>query len=164
MNFARDKRGAIAPHRAPPWAHIGRPATNKYAQPAEQGAAATHGGRAPSDAALLRIPSACPARSGAPSSCNATRPAAGSVDQRSLNEAAAAGRPRMKRRLASPVMLDQRRNDLRLERPAMRPPACIGRNEMRGPRDETRAHVRLVDGGGGGPVVVSRFSFSDLKF
>ncbi|KZV25277.1 kinesin heavy chain [Dorcoceras hygrometricum] len=123
----------------------------------------THGRRAPSDAALLRTPSACPARSGAPSSRNATRPAAGSVDQCSLNEAAAAGRPRMKRHLASSVMLDQRRNDLRLEHPAMRPPACIGRDKMRGPRDETRAHVRMVYGA---PphTAAARWSFPDFVF
>ncbi|KZV25142.1 kinesin heavy chain [Dorcoceras hygrometricum] len=34
MNFARYKRGAIAPHRAPSSAHIGRPATSNYVQPA----------------------------------------------------------------------------------------------------------------------------------
>ncbi|KZV18189.1 histone-lysine N-methyltransferase, H3 lysine-9 specific SUVH6-like [Dorcoceras hygrometricum] len=33
-NFARDKHGAIAPRRAPSSAHIGRPATSNYAQPA----------------------------------------------------------------------------------------------------------------------------------
>ncbi|KZT76622.1 hypothetical protein F511_46356 [Dorcoceras hygrometricum] len=65
-------------------------------------------------------------------------------DQRSINKAAAAGRPRVKRRQASPVMLDQRRNDLRRESPVMRPPACIGRDKMRVPRDETRAHVHMV--------------------
>ncbi|KZV45280.1 protein TONSOKU [Dorcoceras hygrometricum] len=65
-------------------------------------------------------------------------------DQRSINEAAAAGRPRVKRRQASPVMLDQRHNDLRRERPTMRPPACIDRDKMHGPRDETCAHVRMV--------------------
>ncbi|KZV53553.1 ABC transporter G family member 24-like [Dorcoceras hygrometricum] len=37
MNFARDKRGAIAPHRAPSSAHIGRPATSLLARPAARG-------------------------------------------------------------------------------------------------------------------------------
>ncbi|KZV14052.1 hypothetical protein F511_44512 [Dorcoceras hygrometricum] len=84
------------------------------------------------------------------------------VDQRSINKAAAAGRPRVKRRLASPVMLDQRRNDLRRERPVMRPPACIGRDKMRGPRDETRAHVRMVSSAaarGGGRQAVEQLLF-----
>ncbi|KZV53536.1 tobamovirus multiplication protein 2A [Dorcoceras hygrometricum] len=56
---------------------------------------------------------------------NHRRPVAGGVDQRPSNEAAAVGRLRVKRRLASPVMLDQRRKDSRRERPAMRPPACM---------------------------------------
>ncbi|KZV13817.1 hypothetical protein F511_44980 [Dorcoceras hygrometricum] len=82
-------------------------------------------------------------------------------DQRSINEAAAAGRPCVKRRQALPVMLDQWRNDLRWERPAMRPPACIGRDKRRGPCDETRAHVRMVSSaaasGGGLQVVEELF-------
>ncbi|KZV25034.1 hypothetical protein F511_27958 [Dorcoceras hygrometricum] len=137
-------------------------------------------------------------------------------DQRSINEAAAAGRPRVKRRQelpvmldqrgnylprerpamrppacvgrdkmhgpqhvaqpvrkqpaivallpqrVRPVMLDQRRNELRRERPVMRPPACIGRDKMRGPRDETRAHVRMVSSAavsGGGRQAVEQLLF-----
>ncbi|KZT76017.1 small heat shock protein, chloroplastic-like [Dorcoceras hygrometricum] len=91
----------------------------------------------------------------------ATR-AAMMCDQHSINEAAAAGRPRMKRRQASPVMLDQRCNDLRRERPAMRPPACIVHHKMRSPRDETRAHVRMVSSAaasGGGRQAVEQLLF-----